>query len=506
MINIHDTVIREQKSFWNHCLFHPTDAVEDPWGKRILDRISKDRSIGVIRIYTMFEDIVYLDEKNALQYDFRVSDLRLDYLVEKGFDLLLAYGGMPDCIASRTDAKTSVSYNKTRYKGKMWNSAPPRDYAQWEEICYEYTKHIIERYGIERVSKWRFQCFNEPDVHMFFLSDLPCTEECALQARLPAYCRLYEAFANGVLRASNRVSIGGPALALFPAFLGGLLDYVREHCLRMDFISVHNYGTSPSKLAKGIDRIAVSNQIKKQLEILQVIREHGFSDLPILLDEWGMATGGFRNVESCPSLIARETEVFSAYYVKLIREMLDSPRTPDSLMICLSGQHEMVSDFTGFRNFFTLHFIAKPIYNAHLLASKLGEELLAFDTDSELLSVIPTRNEDGNLSVLLSYSSEYFEETLADRVETLSFDAGLRGKTVTVYAIDREHTNPYRLFERMGSPETLSEEQILALREEGDLCPVSVRFCELNEPIELKLTANSTYLITVTNSEKENRS
>ncbi len=112
----------------------------------------------------MFEDIVYTDENDNLCYDFRVSDLRLDYLLEKGYDLLIAYGGMPDCIAASNANKTSVSKNKTRYKGKMWNSAPPKDYALWEEICYEYIKHNVERYGIETVSKWRCQCFNEPDI------------------------------------------------------------------------------------------------------------------------------------------------------------------------------------------------------------------------------------------------------------------------------------------------------------------------------------------------------
>ncbi len=37
MIQIHQSVLRRQKNFWNNCLFHPTDAVEDPWGRRILD-------------------------------------------------------------------------------------------------------------------------------------------------------------------------------------------------------------------------------------------------------------------------------------------------------------------------------------------------------------------------------------------------------------------------------------------------------------------------------------
>jgi hypothetical protein len=47
-----------------------------------------------------------------------------------------------------------------------------------------------------------------------------------------------------------------------------------------------------------------------------------------------------------------------------------------NLMICLSGQHEMKYDFTGFRNFFSLNFFAKPIYSAFILASKLHTGLV----------------------------------------------------------------------------------------------------------------------------------
>ena len=84
MIKIENNVIKTTNTFWNHCLFHPTDAIEDPWGKRIIDRFAKDKSIGTIRIYAMLEDIVYTDEDGKLLYDFRINDLRLDYLIENG--------------------------------------------------------------------------------------------------------------------------------------------------------------------------------------------------------------------------------------------------------------------------------------------------------------------------------------------------------------------------------------------------------------------------------------
>ncbi|MBQ8432971.1 MAG: hypothetical protein IJX28_08830 [Clostridia bacterium] len=492
MIRITENRIRKQQNFWNHCLFHPTDAVEDAWGKRILDRMSEDGAIQTVRIYTMFEDIVYRDEDGKLLYDFRVNDLRLDYLVEKGYDLILAYGGMPDCIARNTHAKTSVSKGKTRYKGKLWNTSPPSDPALWEEICYEYTKHIVERYGIERVSSWHCQCFNEPDIASFFMAELP--REASVE-RAVEYCKMYEAFEHGVRRVSDRICIGGPTLAHRYAFLPTFLDYVKEKNLKLDYLALHNYGTSPTKLNDGTGRLCVANHLAREKEYMDIIEEKGFGDVELVYDEWGASSHGFHNMEESPALIFRETEVYAAYYAKVIHTFLHNKRVPSKMLLCLSGQHEMVTDFSGFRNFFTLNFIKKPIYNAFILASKLGEDLMGAEIDDKNIFVVPTKNAKGDYAVLLSYSSEYFEEDLPAKQETVCFAEDVRGKTVTLYCIDKNTTNPYRLYEKTGVEEP-DKALIAKLREEGNLKSVAVQ--KGDEPICLNLTANCTYLITIT--------
>ena len=47
MINIKNEVIKKQENFWNNCIFHPTDAIEDSWGKRILDRFADDKTMNM---------------------------------------------------------------------------------------------------------------------------------------------------------------------------------------------------------------------------------------------------------------------------------------------------------------------------------------------------------------------------------------------------------------------------------------------------------------------------
>jgi xylan 1,4-beta-xylosidase len=493
MIKIKSKCEKKIHNFWNNCIFHPTDAVEDAWGRRIFDRMAEDGSIDTVRIYAMLEDIVYLGEEGELRYDFRLSDLRLDYLLSRGYNLLIAYGGIPDCIASSTEHKSSCSKNKTRYKGKMWNSMPPRDYALFEEVCYEYTKHNIERYGIDVVSKWYLHCFNEPDHISFFLSNLP--KQNAMD-RLKAYCPLYESFVRGLLRADERLIIGGPALAGSINFLGGFLDYVKEKELRLDYIALHNYGTDPFKLNDGVSALDVEDVIEKHKVYLDVINSHGFSDREVVVDEWGMCTRGFWNVEECPALLAREGEVFSAYYTKLIRRLIDVDPNISKLMICLSGQHEMTEDFTGFRNFFTLNHFAKPIYNAHLMASKLGTYLLEADVQNEDLHVIPTKNEEGKYALMLSYASKNFKEDIPEYTEEVSFEEKLSGRSLRVYLIDKETTNPYRLAERIGAIKDPTDEEKKLLREEGKLKPICDTVYD-GEPIKLRMSANATYLIEV---------
>ncbi len=491
MIKIFNEVEKKQKNFWNGCVFHPTDAIEDPWGKRILDQIAVDKACHTVRIYTMFEDIVYFDGEDNLRFDFRVSDLRLDYLIEKGFNLLLAYGGMPDCIARDCSSKTTAAKNKTRYKGKMWNTSPPKTPALWEEVCYQYTKHLVERYGEERLSKWYAHCFNESDISLFFMGELPWE---AIEERTAEYYEMYKAFVRGVRRVTEKLPIGGPALANREDFFESFLNRVKKDGTELNFISLHYYGTGPEELNKGEKEFGVSNLLQQHRSKMAVVEKCGFGDTPIIIDEWGAASHGFYNREECPHLMFRETEKYPAYYVRLIHDVVYSDLKLEELMICLSGQHEMTEDFSGFRNFFTLNFIRKPIYNAFVLAARLGENLMKAEQSNAHVALLPTKRDDGSYAVMLSYAADNFADDFVSDKETVEFEEDISGKTVTVWCIDKEHTNPYRVYEKMGVG-TPSAEQLQILREEGKLKPIYIE--RGARAIELKMTANATYLITL---------
>lgn len=469
-----DKIQKHQPNFWNHIHFHPTDAIEDDWGRRILDEVAKDGVAKTVRMYAMLEDIVTRDENGNFVYDFALNDQRIDYMLSKGFNLLLSYNFIPPCIARDPELTSNVTKNATRYKGKMIVTSPPRDYAEWEEICYRYTEHILDRYGEDVVKNWHLQCYNEPDISPFFMKNLlahgdPELDKKNTLIRAEEYCKLYHGFERGIRKVSKNLCIGGPALAGKEAFLDKFLAYTKENDLQIDYVCYHAYGTGPTALNEGRAKWNIMNNIEKIDSRNAVVRHH-YPDIEIVVDEWGMASNGFYNIDECPAFIAREDHTMSVFFAKLVTALIERKADLSKLLICLSGQHEMTQDFSGFRNFFTLNHIKKPIYNAYALMSKLGEDLLEGKTDREHLSVLPTKDGD-KTAILLSYATENFDGNLATVTEQVEIHGVSGEKTVTVWRIDETHTNPYGLYCRKGFTKDVTPEQIAILQEEGTLKP-----------------------------------
>lgn len=461
-----EQITRPLRNFWSNIHFHPTDAIEDDWGQRILNRVAEDHVAQTVRMYAMLEDIVSRREDGTLAYDFTENDVRMDYMLEKGFDLLVSYNFIPPCMATDTDMQSNMAKNKTRYKGKMITVSPPRDYGEWEEVCYRYTAHIVERYGLDRVKTWYLQCYNEPDLQSFFMKGDDYTTE----DRLREYCKLYDAFARGVCRVCPDLLVGGPTIAGKADFFEGFLAHLQQAKTPIRYICYHTYGTKPEWLNDGTKPLDVKNNLPKIENFLRLIRQYGFGDLPMVIDEWGAATSGFFNREECPQLMFRENEIFSAYYFRLI-DLYETLQLPiEKLIICLSGQHEMKVDFSGFRNFFTLNFYPKPIYNAFVLGARLLENRMAFEGEvPETLSVIPSVSKDGKVAIAFAQASEHFDEALPDQKISVNLPEAYEGRPCRLWRIDTAHANAYRAYRRLGSPDDPTPDQIEAIRREGTL-------------------------------------
>lgn len=424
-------------NFWNNIHFHPTDAIEDNWGQRILDQVSRDHVAQYVRIYAMLEDIVGRTDDGRLNFFFDEIDQRIDYLIAKGFRLLICFNFLPTVLAANPESISAFP----RYKGKRINTSEPADYEEWEKVCYALTEHLLKRYGEERMGQWYFHCWNEPDLPGYFMSDTDRT--CDMAKVTAAYCKLYDHFAKGVKTACNRVKIGGPSAALSNELIRGFLTHVRQGG-KIDFLSIHTYGTFPVNLEKG-ELVGVENTYHRVQELKKLAEDCGFPNIEIIVDEWGLSTEGFTCAQQCPSLEFRNTELYASAYAHLINTYTRRKAPVSKQMICLSGQHNLEKDFHGYRSFFTLSGFPKPIYNAYALAAKLGENLLestGFDSGSEI-GFFPTRADNGNIILMIYRFHPEQKKSVAPQHVRLEVE-GLCGKyKILHYRIDHENCNAY---------------------------------------------------------------
>ncbi len=478
-------------NFWNHMVFHPTNSIEDPWGQQHLDKLAEDKAVQIVRIYSMFEESVTLGENGELQYDFTMNDLRIDELLKRGFTPYIGYAFFPGFLSAEQDEKL-ISH---RYKDNLLYRSYMTDYDKWEEMCRVYTQHIVDRYGLETVSKWYLHCYNEPDLTVFFYYNAPSYRE-----RAAEYCKMYEAFVKGLNAVSEKLMIGGVALSEGPThfeFLEYFLNFVKEKSLKLDFLSYHSYGTGPKGMIEGTNPLDVKGAIYNTMMVKRIAKLCGFGDVPTVCDEWGACTEGYLGTDKCSGFIFRENEIYAAYFAKMLT-LYDEMGLYDPQLICMSGSHGLKVDFGGHRNFFTKNFYPKPIFNAYVLAAKLGKEKLYHyaELDCEDLSIMPTRHADGHMSILLCYADDAFTRQLKPLSVDVTF-AGITGKyTVTGWRIDADHANAIRKFKELGQPAEPTEEQKAAIREFGALKPETLGTVSAEDPIlTVKMENNATLLL-----------
>lgn len=488
-------IIKKQKNFWNNFLFHPTDGVEDDWGYAILKQVAEDKAANMIRIYSMFEDIVSMDENGKLQYDYTDNDTRIDRLLSFGYKPLIAYSCVPACIAADPEMNSTNSHGAKRYKGKKYISSPPKDHALWEEVCYEYTKHIVEKYGMEQVKTWYLTCLNEPDSPGFFL---PYAEN---EVKRAEYNKIYDAFERGINRVSTELRIGGPTVGGEEdiELLDTFLDHITQNNRRLSFISVHAYGTSPWHIRDGSRPFTIQNHFDRIHVYENIIKKYYPEGIEVVVDEWGACIGGDCQKSDYPELNFRETPQFAAYFANMVAQYIYKENLiPSIMMICLSGQHTMKAEFEGFRNFFSLNFIKKPIYNSYVLMNKLYEDILASETDVDDLTLIPTKSDDGNLAIILSHATPDFKDDIPTVKESLVIDGVSGEKEVTVWTIDDNNTFPYGEMLKRGYSEPLTPEQIQELKEVSILKPKTFAVnTDGKLSVDIELAGNGIILVEV---------
>jgi xylan 1,4-beta-xylosidase len=413
-----------------------------------------------VRFHAIFHDEVGVydeDDKGNPLFNFSYVDQIYDGLLAAGVRPFVEISFMPKKLAAR-DAPHAFWYKQ--------NVSPPKDYAKWDALITSFAQHLVNRYGLDEVSQWYFEVWNEPNID-FWAGD----------PKQATYWKLYDHTARAVKAVSPRLRIGGPATAQ-AAWADAFIQHCADQNVPVDFVSSHVYGNDTAEDVFGTseniprDRM-VCRAVKKVHDQIQASAK---PQLPLV---WSEFNASYKN----------EPEVTDAAYMG--PWMADTIRQCDGLVDMMSywsfsdvfeEQGVVKEPFYGGYGLLAEGGIPKPAFAAFELLHNLGEERLALDSKTALV----TRRKDGSLvAAVWNYAPP--EKAGDSRTLTLKFQ-GTKARYAWISRVDGDHGDVHAAYKKMGQPHDPTQAQIVTLRNAAKLSPPERR--TLNNG-ELSLTLPS---------------
>ena len=415
-------------------------------------------------------------------YDWRIVDRIFDTLRGQGVTPLVEVGFMPEALSIHPQTYRHNFPNGSVFTGWTY---PPKDYAKWEELVYQFAKHLHERYGDKEVKSWIWEVWNEPDIEYWHGS----REE---------FFKLYDYAAEGIARGAPGARVGGPdttgaagknAAEFLRAFL--------EHCARgsnaatgktgapLNFISFHPKGAPQWKgdhVQMGLGSQLLS--VQKGFEVIADFPE--WRATPVILGEWDPEGCAACSARNHPENAYRNGELYAAYTAEALKDTLELAKSTGvnlQGLVSWSFEFEDQPPFEGFRELAT-NGIDKPVLNAFRMFGMLGTERVELTSSGaaspeaalksgakiEGVDGIATRKEHEVEVLMWNYQEEDIAGApalVALRIAGLP-DA-LRTASLEEFRVDRQNSNAYTAWQKMGRPEKLTAAQSAELESAGHL-------------------------------------
>jgi len=411
-------------------------------------------------------------------YNFSYVDQIYDGLLEIGVRPFVEVSFMPSKLSSDPKAVHPFWYHP--------NVAPPKDYAEWDALITAFAHHLIERYGLEEVSTWNFEVWNEPNLD--FWGGRP---------NQPTYYTLYDHTARALKAVSPQLRVGGPATAQ-AAWVGDFLKHCADKKIPVDFASTHVYGNDDGKSIFGItDPIARNKMVPMAVtKVHKEILASPFPHIPLFFSEYNASYANEPNVT--------DTVYMGPWLADTIRQVdgiVDQMAYWDFSDV-FEEQGVVRTPFYGGFGTIAADRIPKPAFNAFAMLHQLGDKRFANPSES----VLATRDSSGAVVLALwNYAAPFGEgATYTPPPSTLppakTFHLHLAhvpgNAAVTIERLDADHGNAVKLFDQMGRPATPSRQQILDLRKAGAAAPPETTHLH-NGDLDLTLPAQGLVLLKV---------
>jgi len=432
-------------------------------------------------------------------YNWTIVDRIFDTYLQRGVRPYVEIGFMPKEISTKPEPyqhhwNPKLGYNEI-YTGWAY---PPKDYARWAELVFQWAKHCADKYGRAEVDTWFWEVWNESNIGYW-------------KGTPEEFRKLHDYAIDAVRRAIPTAKVGGPD----SAGSGGKFtrDFL-EHCLRgtnyatgkigtpIDFISFHAKGAPIN--TNGHVRMGIAAQLRTIDDGFKMIA--GFPELkskPIVIGE--------SDPEGCaacqgPALAYRNGTVYSSYTAAIFPRKLDlAAKYGVNLEGALTWAFEFEDQpyFAGFRSLAS-NGIDKPVLDVFRMFSKMSGQRLSVQSDGALPLEEITRNgvrarpdvsafasrDRNKISILIWH---YHDDDLPGPAAEISLTlTGLPQNITTAklehFRIDQNHGNAFAEWQRLGSPQSPTPEQYTRLEKSGQLTELEpARTLKISAP-QIKLT------------------
>jgi len=259
-----------------------------------------------------------------------------------------------------------------------------------------------------------------------------------------------------------RLRVGGPATAQ-AAWADAFIAHCAQNHVPVDFVSSHVYGNDKSEDVFGVHEEIPRNQMvcRAVRKVHDQIKSSPMPQLPLI---WTEFNASYMN----------ETGVTDSTYMG--PWMADTIRQCDGLVDMMSywtfsdvfeEQGVVKTPFYGGYGLIAEDDIPKPAFAAFQLLHQLGDQRIALDSDSALL----TRKKDGTLVLALwNYALPGAPASSGRNNKTFTLELrGAKASHAVVSRVDGDHGDVRPLYEKIGSPRYPTSKQIRELRQAAEL-------------------------------------
>jgi xylan 1,4-beta-xylosidase len=446
-------------------------------------------------------------------YDWTIVDRIFDTYLANGVRPYAQIGFMPKELSVKPEPyqhkwTPRASYNEI-YTGWAY---PPKDYAKWAELVFQWTKHCVEKYGRVEVESWYWQVWNEPNIGYW-------------RGTPQEFLKLHDYAIDAVRRALPTARVGGADTA----GSGGKFtrDFL-EHCLRgtnfatgkvgtpIDFVSFHAKGVPV--YTNGHVRMGIAAQLRTIDDGFRIVASYPeLKSKPIVIGE--------SDPEGCAAcqgaqLAYRNGTMYSSYTAAVFARKHElAAKHGVNLDAALTWAFEFEDQpyFAGFRSLAT-GGIDKPVLNVFRMFAKMrGQQIEAQSSGAVSLDEMMRKGVRGQPDVAAIASVEsnrvsvmvwhYHDDDVAGpianvelKLSALPFKEG--NARFEHFRIDEEHSNAFTAWKRFGSPHALSPTQYARLEKAGHLATLndaqSVRIENGSATVKLNLPRQAVSLLQLT--------